>query len=185
MSARTVRQYDMIDVLAYNASGALIVAAEPVQADPTPSGAIGTTIQMTIDPFASSRGPFEGLTPVPAIGFSIMQGDATAAAGDLPIRGVTLSDIANNAWGLIRTWGPCLCKTTETTDDAHLTAYGISTTAGQLSEVAPGAGVYTVAFQWAASGVTAAASKRRVFVVAARVDFIANVQAPGGYGTFV
>jgi len=153
-----------------NLSGALITGGSVVETDATPSGSLTTTESQTIDPFATSRGPLEGVNPVQAILYSIQTNAAAGTAGESTALGVAVGDIPDGEWGVVQTWGPAAVPVTDATDDAHLTAYGASTTAGALIEVTPpvsetAGDVYVLAFQVGASGATTAEDKRDVFIL--------------------
>lgn len=157
---QTISPYNAIDGTFYNSSGSLIPAGSIVMGD---TSATGTT-KMTIDPYATSRGPLEGQSDVPDLLFSITLGDAAASAGDRSMAGVALSDIPAGEWGVVRMWGPALVKCTESNSDNHLTSYGVSTTAGEVAEVTAAATLNTCCFQIGTSGSTTTGDKREVFV---------------------
>lgn len=158
MSTGTIYPYPVIDQPFYNATATAIPAGEVVM-----RAAATTALKSAINPFATTPGPLATEGTVDTM--TIIQGVETGAVGDAPAVGVTLAQIPATSWGMVRVLGPTLCKTINTSTDAHLSAYGVSPTAGQLENQTASASKYTVAFQVNASGVTLAADKRQVMVV--------------------
>ena len=149
-----------IDQPFYNATATAIPAGEVVM-----FAAATTALKSAINPFATTPGPLATEGTVDTM--TIIQGVESGAVGDSPAVGVTLAEIPATGWGMVRTLGPTLCKTINTSTDLHLSAYGVSATDGQLENQTAASGKYTVAFQVNASGVTLAADKRNVMVVCA------------------
>ena len=175
MSTGTIYPYPVIDQPFYNNSGATILAGSIVQSDTV------VELKMSINPYATSRGPLEAEGTAPVIPVKVAAvGHATNGAAAL---GCALAEIQDGQWGTIRVYGPCLVPCSETANDLHLTSYSVdSATAGRLNEVTAGATVYTVAFQVGASGVTSAGDKRKVFMLGGR-EQLATVGCE--FGTFV
>lgn len=160
MSTGTIYPYPVIDQPFYNSGAVNIEAGEPVISNGT------TTLKMTINPGATTRGPLEaeGDTTL----YAVKQGDAASTAGDLPVLGVALATIKMGEWGTVRTYGPCLAKVTDTGALVNLVGLGVSATAGQLTDVAVGSGVYVCAINMGDTTGTTAGDKRLVFVLANR-----------------
>jgi len=162
------------DMLVWNGGATVLPRGTVVMFEATTTD-VKTTITPNIDPGAS--GPFAQAASVPVIGVVIV----TAVSDQ--VAGVVLDDLPAGEWGMIRIWGPVLAKCAETATDAHLTAYGLSTTDGQLAEVAPGGAANIWAGQIGASGVTTAGDLRYVFVnalVPNREDMDDGVLQPMG-----
>ncbi len=160
MSTGTIYPYPVIDQPFYNATATAIPAGEVVM-----FAAATTALKSSINPFATTPGPLATEGTVDTM--TIIQAVEASGAGDAPAVGVSLGEIPATGWGMVRTMGPTLCKTINTSSDAHLSAYGLSETDGQLENIAASVSVYTVAFQVNASGTTSAADKRNVMVVCA------------------
>lgn len=160
MSTATIYPYPVIDQPFYNATATAIPAGEVVM-----FAAATTALKSAINPFATTPGPLATEGTVDTM--TIIQGVESGAVGDSPAVGVTLAEIPATGWGMVRTLGPTLCKTINTSTDLHLSAYGVSETDGQLENQTASSSKYTVAFQVNASGVTLAADKRNVMVVCA------------------
>jgi len=158
MSTGTIYPYPVIDQPFYNATATAIPAGELVML-----AAASTALKSSINPCATTPGPLATEGTVDTM--TIIQAEESSAVGDAPAVGVSLAEIPATGWGMVRMLGPTLCKTINTATDAHLSAYGVSATAGQLENQTASTSKYTVAFQMNASGTTLAADKRQVMVV--------------------
>jgi len=168
---QTIAPYNQVYHTFKNNSGSLIQKGRLVEIDPTPSGSATTEEKQTIDPFATTRGPLEGQNDVLARLYSVQTAAVSTTAGDKCVLGVATADIQDGEWGQVCVWGPALLSVDDTTDEAHLKAYGTSNAnAGQAEVVTPtaietAAAPFVVAFQIGASGTTTAGDLRDVFMV--------------------
>jgi len=159
MSTGTIYPYPVIDQPFYNSTAATIEAGMIVQAAAAP-----VELKSTIDPYATTRGPLEaeGTTTV----IPIQKAASSTSDGNAAAVGCALAEIKPSEWGVVRVYGPCLAKCTESLSDNHLTAYGVDVGVdGSLAEITASASKYTVAFQVGASGTTAVGDKRKVFML--------------------
>lgn len=162
MSTGTIYPYPVIDQPFYNSTAATIQAGMIVQAADAP-----VELKSTIDPYATTRGPLEaeGTTTV----IPIQKAASTTSDGNATALGCALAEIKPSEWGVVRVYGPCLAKCTDTGNEVHLTSYGVDFTVdGSLAAVASSTSVYTVAFQVGDSGTTTAGDKRKVFMLGNR-----------------
>lgn len=162
MSTGTIYPYPVIDQPFYNSTAATIEAGMIVQAAAAP-----VELKSTIDPYATTRGPLEaeGTTTV----IPIQKAASSTSDGNAAAVGCALAEIKPSEWGVVRVYGPCLAKCTETATDLHLTAYGVDVSVdGSLAEITAAAAKYTVAFQVGESGATTAGDKRKVFMLGDR-----------------
>lgn len=181
---QTISPFQIWDVQCKNNSGSLISAHTfvSIDLDPNGNGEEDTEI-MSINPFATSRGPLEP-GAVNTVLFSVHTASATADGDNMPF-GVAQQDIPDGEWGVVRILGPSLLKVVDTGNDDHLTAYGISSaTDGAGVEItAVTAGDYNAAFQVGASGTTTTLDKRKVFVITSLA--LPDTQVVTPYGTLV
>lgn len=175
MSTGTIYPYPIVDQPFYNNTATTIKAGDIVAAD-TP-----VDKKMTIDPYATTRGPLEAEGDTTIIPVKVAT--TASSTNGAPAVGCALTEIKAGEWGSVRVYGPCLAACAETATKPNLTAYGVdNTTDGRLKDVAPGAAVYVVAFQVGASGTTTAGDKRKVFMLGDR-DQLGREACE--FGTFV
>lgn len=141
-----------IDWLVYNTDTTRLVRGTAVK------WAAAEDLKLTANVmYTGERGPLEGTEDSTIFPVTI-----TTAASDR-IVGIVQGTIEPGEFGYVRVFGYGVAKITETASDNTLTAYGASSTNGQMREVTP-AGTDAFACQIGTSGTTSAGDLRSVFI---------------------
>ena len=158
MSTGTIAFNGVQDMLVYNGSSVTITAHSAVSYESSE-----TAVKMPINEYVEGGGPLESQGTMNILGVEM-----TPVTTDSLVCGIAQENIAAGEWGIARVVGPTLVRCTESTSDAHGTAYGAGAgAAGALIEITITQGGtpngIACCGQVGTSGATTAGDKRQVF----------------------